>query len=81
MSIAKKASASDETAPVRSQRNIAAPNTTIAVIQNMYIRAVCDISIIAGEGKITVHAIARDVAEGLREGEMDRRVTRLEGRS
>jgi multicomponent Na+:H+ antiporter subunit E len=29
--------------------------------------------------KITVHAIAEDVAEGLRAGEMDRRVTRLEG--
>jgi multicomponent Na+:H+ antiporter subunit E len=28
---------------------------------------------------ITVHAIAEDVAEGLAEGEMDRRVTRLEG--
>jgi multicomponent Na+:H+ antiporter subunit E len=29
--------------------------------------------------KITVHAIAGDVAEGLRQGEMDRRVTWLEG--
>ena len=28
---------------------------------------------------ITVHAVAEDVAEGLAEGEMDRRVTRLEG--
>ena len=28
---------------------------------------------------ITVHAIAEDVADGLAEGEMDRRVTRLEG--
>jgi multicomponent Na+:H+ antiporter subunit E len=28
---------------------------------------------------ITVHAIADDVADGLLEGEMDRRVTRLEG--
>jgi multicomponent Na+:H+ antiporter subunit E len=31
--------------------------------------------------KITVHAIADDVADGLLEGEMDRRVTRLEGDS
>lgn len=30
---------------------------------------------------ITVHAIADDVAEGLLEGEMDRRVTTLEGRA
>lgn len=29
---------------------------------------------------ITVHAIADDVAEGLLEGEMDRRVTKLEGK-
>ena len=31
------------------------------------------------EGKIHVHAIAREVRDGLLEGEMDRRVTRLEG--
>jgi multicomponent Na+:H+ antiporter subunit E len=29
--------------------------------------------------KITVHAIADEVADDLLEGEMDRRVTRLEG--
>lgn len=29
--------------------------------------------------KITVHAIAEEVADALREGEMDRRVTRFEG--
>lgn len=29
--------------------------------------------------KITVHAIAEEVADGLRAGEMDRRVTRFEG--
>ena len=37
------------------------------------------VSILAGDGRITVHAIAREVADGLREGEMDRRVSRLEG--
>ena len=31
--------------------------------------------------KITVHAIAKEVADGLRKGEMDRQVTRLEGMS
>jgi multicomponent Na+:H+ antiporter subunit E len=37
------------------------------------------VSILVHGRKITVHAIAEEVAEGLREGEMDRRVTRFEG--
>ncbi len=39
------------------------------------------VSILVGDGKITVHAIAREPAEGLREGTMDRRVARIEGAS
>ncbi len=39
------------------------------------------VSIIVGDGKITVHAIAHEVADGLREGRMDRRVARVEGGS
>ena len=37
------------------------------------------VSILVYGRKITVHAIAEEVADGLREGEMDRRVTRFEG--
>jgi len=39
------------------------------------------VSIRVHGAKITVHAIAEDVAEDLLKGEMDRRVTRLEGES
>ncbi|MEE4271596.1 MAG: Na+/H+ antiporter subunit E [Thermoanaerobaculales bacterium] len=37
------------------------------------------VSIVVHDNKITVHAIAEDVADDLLEGEMDRRVARLEG--
>lgn len=37
------------------------------------------VSIRVHDNKITVHAIADDVAEDLLKGEMDRQVTRLEG--
>jgi len=37
------------------------------------------VSIIADRGRILVHAITEEMEEGLREGEMDRRVTAIEG--
>ena len=37
------------------------------------------VSVLVHGRSIWVHAISEDVAEGLREGEMDRRVTRFEG--
>ncbi len=39
------------------------------------------ISVDVREGEILVHALTREGAAGLLEGEMDRRVTRFEGRS
>jgi len=39
------------------------------------------VSIQVHEDRILVHAIGREVAEDLQQGEMDRRVTRLEGQS
>ncbi len=39
------------------------------------------VSIEAEDGTITVHAIAREMADSLREGTMDRRVSRLEGQA
>jgi multicomponent Na+:H+ antiporter subunit E len=39
------------------------------------------ISVDVREGEILVHALTRESAAGLLEGEMDRRVTRFEGRS
>lgn len=39
------------------------------------------ISIEVSKGEILVHALTREGAEGLAEGEMDRRVTRFEGAS
>ncbi|MBI4194325.1 MAG: Na+/H+ antiporter subunit E [Betaproteobacteria bacterium] len=38
------------------------------------------ISVEVKEGEILVHALTRESADGLLEGEMDRRVTRFEGR-
>jgi multicomponent Na+:H+ antiporter subunit E len=39
------------------------------------------VSIQVHDDRILVHAIAREVADDLQQGEMDRRVTRLEGQS
>ena len=39
------------------------------------------VSVETGDGTIMVHAIAKDVAEDLETGEMDRRVTSMEGLS
>jgi len=39
------------------------------------------VSIQVHDNRILVHAIAREVADDLQQGEMDRRVTRLEGQS
>ena len=39
------------------------------------------VSIMVHDDRILVHAIAREVAEDLQRGEMDRRVTRMEGLS
>jgi multicomponent Na+:H+ antiporter subunit E len=39
------------------------------------------ISVEVNKGEILVHALTRESADGLLEGEMDRRVTRFEGRA